>query len=821
MAGRVDKIRVLHVDDEPDFLSITKLQVERMDSSLELYQSTSIRDTLERIKEGFDCIVIDYKIGAMDSLKVTQRIKEASQTPIILYTGRGTEEVAETALSTGVDDYIRKDYDPEHYRILISKIHRLVERSRARRQIAASERKYRNLLENIRDPVFINDVNELLYVNQVGAEALGFSHPEELIGQVFTEFFSPRFREFVQEESVSILGGDSLPGVYEVEMAGAMDQVLQFEANLSLIEYEGQRAVLTIMRDIAERKAYEDRLSALHSYSEAIMAAESFDEIVDRTMSAISETLGHKVLHFIRVGERYFEIERVVGIDYTGEVKQDLDIGVLGRVYTSRRTQLVNDIEKDPDFWHEFAGGTLNVMSEIAVPIIHDDKVAYILEILDEKPHSFSEYDVKLLEIVGNYIETGLSRLEVRAREEKYRKNLEALHESAIQLSKALNISVVTETALGFIRDNFGYAESGIQIIEADPSEGEPSLQFSGIVDQAIHLGETQIVRNAVGSQGLGGVGSSGFISEIGIPVMVENSVYAVISAASMDADAFQVEERQIMETLAEHLASALMRFEYYQFQQQLQEQIVEMDKMKELDDLKNRFIITATHELRTPIAAIQGYIEFLQDQDVKQSTQEILEIVIRNIKRLGKLTNDLLDIQRIETGRLSLQVDSHDMTQVVHDIVMELMPTFEEKSQTVVTDLSSEPVITEIDRTRINQVLVNLMSNASKYSDEETEIFVSMDVNDREITVRIRDQGQGIVDEDKPRLFKPFPGIRNVRQVTGTGLGLSICKGIIDLHGGRIWAESEGRNNGSTFVFTIPHNSAPPSGDAIDGVSS
>ncbi len=222
----------------------------------------------------------------------------------------------------------------------------------------------------------------------------------------------------------------------------------------------------------------------------------------------------------------------------------------------------------------------------------------------------------------------------------------------------------------------------------------------------------------------------------------------------------------------------------------------------------------TATHEIRTPLASIQGYTEIIQmDQgNLSESQKRYFEVILHNVRRLSVLTEDLLDLQRLEEGKISIDLETVDVGLLIDDVRNEFGPLLGAKKQTI--EVNALDAMLSIDRLRIMQVLINLLSNASKFSPMGSVLMLEVYEEDESVIFSLTDQGIGIRGEDFEKLFNPFPGIHADRSYGGTGLGLSICKGIIDLHCGDIWVESEGLDAGSTFKFSIPlrHD--------IDGVS-
>lgn len=238
-----------------------------------------------------------------------------------------------------------------------------------------------------------------------------------------------------------------------------------------------------------------------------------------------------------------------------------------------------------------------------------------------------------------------------------------------------------------------------------------------------------------------------------------------------------------------------------------LYEERLRLEQLKEMDQLKTRFMNTATHEIRTPITSIRGYTELIEDKLRGRDDAELLEyfeVVQRNVKRLETLSDDLLDLQRLETNRLVLEFHECEPITMMRDLRSELYPLISANNHSLVINQEGS-IKMRCNKPRLIQVLVNLVNNAVKYSPAGSEITLDIRVDGDFIKFSVKDQGIGLSKEDHSKLFIPFPDInvRNVRH--GSGLGLSICKGIVELHGGKIWAESSGRGKGSTFHFTIP----------------
>ena len=228
-----------------------------------------------------------------------------------------------------------------------------------------------------------------------------------------------------------------------------------------------------------------------------------------------------------------------------------------------------------------------------------------------------------------------------------------------------------------------------------------------------------------------------------------------------------------------------------------------------ELDRMKDEFVSTVSHELRTPMTSIKGYTDLLASGKIGELSamqQKFINIIKSNADRLSALVNDILDVSRIDTGRVRLMPEFFDVSTVINDVITSLDRQIADKNLTVTQDLPSSLPPVFADANRVTQILVNLVGNAVKYTRQNDSIFISATVDGDFVQISVRDTGLGISKEDVRQVFNRF--FRAERDasslVDGTGLGLSIAKMFTELMGGKIWVESE-LGKGSTFSFTLP----------------
>jgi two-component system, OmpR family, sensor histidine kinase VicK len=267
-----------------------------------------------------------------------------------------------------------------------------------------------------------------------------------------------------------------------------------------------------------------------------------------------------------------------------------------------------------------------------------------------------------------------------------------------------------------------------------------------------------------------------------------------------------------------EHSNSSVGVYSAKSFFELLWNERLQYEKLKQVDEMKNEFINVAAHELRTPIQPILSLSQVLQSGTNDTKQQELLDIIIRNAKRLQRLTDDILDATKIESHSLNLKKERFNLIELISNIVQDVTSQIKKASGKLKLvfyksddDNDNQGIIIEADKARITQVFLNLLNNAIKFTEEGT---ISIDVKAAEenntddvIIVSVKDTGDGIDSEIMPKLFTKFASKRS----GGTGLGLYISKSIVEAHGGRIWAENnsdaavEKRTMGATFYFSLP----------------
>lgn len=233
-----------------------------------------------------------------------------------------------------------------------------------------------------------------------------------------------------------------------------------------------------------------------------------------------------------------------------------------------------------------------------------------------------------------------------------------------------------------------------------------------------------------------------------------------------------------------------------------------EASQRDQLDRMKDEFVLTASHELRSPLTSVQGFAELLMMERDKLTPKQVetVEIILDNCRHLVRLLNDLLDLARSDAGRLSIEPQPTDLAPLIDDVVRSLRARAAERGQTLTQEVQGDLPPVNVEPGRIRQILVNLLTNAHEYSPEGASIAVKARAVGAEVEIAVSDNGPGIPPAQLEHIFERF--VRGdaglTQRVGGTGLGLAISKSLVELHGGSIAAEST-VGAGSTFSFRLP----------------
>lgn len=275
--------------------------------------------------------------------------------------------------------------------------------------------------------------------------------------------------------------------------------------------------------------------------------------------------------------------------------------------------------------------------------------------------------------------------------------------------------------------------------------------------------------------------------SIIAVPLITRNQLIGVLEVINKRQNLFSSDDLELLQTLSAQAAVAIQN-----------------SRLFEQSDL----ISDLVHELRTPLSSI-GTIAYLLKQDNLSQPRklELIDTIQSETTRLNNMVTSFLDVVRMEAGMIQFELEVFDFNELLKDCLFMMLPAANDNNITVLYHIPDQPIKIEADKEKIKQVLINLISNAIKYNRKNGKIWIKYNIVKKQFEFHIKDNGIGIDEEEKQKLFSKFFRSKFVENnISGTGLGLSICKQIIDNHNGNIWMQSE-KSKGSIFSFSLPLN--------------
>ena len=505
-----------------------------------------------------------------------------------------------------------------------------------------------------------------------------------------------------------------------------------------------------------------------------------------------------------------------------------MNSGIVGRVARTGDVALVSDVSRDPDYVAVIA----ETRSQLSVPISREDRVIGVLTLQSPQLNGFDEEDlafvIRLADHAAIAIENarlyattqqGLLEIEERAR------RLAVINRISAMLGASLDLPALTRTIVTEMARVTGVDQCRLVLFDEEQGYGTIQAEYvptPGVADVHIPMAGNpayEALRDARRPLVIADVRSNPSLvimdslvkhlevkSMLLLPLVVQGQLVGLISLETMrERRTFSPAEVELCQTLANQAAIAVTNARLYA-------------DVKRANEAKSEFVSLVSHELKVPMTAIKGFAKLLaagRAGEINERQREFLSVIEDNVERMQTLVNDLLDHSQLEAGRMKLELRAVSLAEVVNDVVRVVRREMESRGQQLTVDISADLPPVWADRSRLTQVLTNLMSNAYKYTPYDGAIQVRAELWREEgemgeerpmVLCAVSDTGIGIAPEDQSRVFTSFfrSQHRLSKDVEGTGLGLSIARRIVELQGGRIWVESA-VGEGSTFYFTVP----------------
>lgn len=603
--------------------------------------------------------------------------------------------------------------------------------------------------------------------------------------------------------SVGMLSAQSYqPNVYSEDDL----QILSTLANQAAVAIqngrlfnETERLAQELERRVIERTAQLQReqqnTETLLRILTEVSSSLDLDRALNRTLALLNDAIGAEqgtimllnaednLLHY-RAGYGYLT-EKVTGEGRSFRLK--IGEGLAGWVVAQREPALIDDLTGDPR-WVRNSASSREHRSAIAMPLLVAEDVIGVLMVFHRRPNFFSPELLNLVKAIAGQVAVAINNAHlyelIRDQAERLGSMLRREQEDASR-SQAILEAVADGVLVTGANNRISFINrSAENILSLDSGRvlGQSLDVFGGLFGKSAGTW-MQTIRDWSESPG----------------AYQQGDTYA---------EQIDLENGRI---ILVHLAPVILQNDFLGTVSIFRDITHEV----EVDRLKSEFVATVSHELRTPMTSIRGYVDVLlmgAAGALNENQTHFLNIVKNNTERLNILVNDLLDVSRIESGRVTLSPQALDLREVAEDVIGDVLRRSQEENKPMALSLEAPKKLPRIygDAERVRQILGNLVDNAYHYTPENGTIIVDIHPlnGGHEVQVDVKDNGVGISLEDQERVFERFYRGEHplVLATPGTGLGLSIVKQIVDMHKGRIWMKSTGvPGEGSTFSFTLP----------------
>lgn len=632
---------------------------------------------------------------------------------------------------------------------------------------------------------------------------------------------------------VPLNAGDQVIGVMNVSSFDSAVVYSDEQLEIFSAIADQAAAILDKARLYREMGEHARQLTALNEVGSVITSTLDLqivlNLIMDKAVALLQAEAGSLVLVDQDTGELIFEVTAGPGsVDLAG-TRLSPGTGVVGAVVQNGKPVIIRDAQSDQR-WYRDLDDRFITHSIIAVPMVSRGHTIGVVELLNRRDGvPFDEDDERLLTAFATNAAISIENARLFTQTDQalatHVEELSMMQRIDRELNATLDYDQVMNLTLDWSLRTTG-ADVGLIAAVVETEDGLSGLRFlanrgypedlvstreegiwpleQGVVGQVMQTGRPELVEDVENDLNYVPL-VPGMVSQLTVPICWKDQIVGVIALESSQKGCLNDDALEFISRLADHAAIAIENARLF-------------EQVHRANEAKTEFISFVSHELKQPMTSIKGYTDLLIKGvagELTDAQNSFLETVRSNVERLNTLVSDLLDISRIEGGRIRLALMSVSIEEVIGEALRATQGQIEAKQQVLEMEIPADLAPVRGDRDRLVQILTNLVSNAYKYTPAEGRITIGAQRwsdgrgaagQDEFILCSIADTGIGIAPEDQERLFTKYfrADDPTVSGVPGTGLGLVITKSLVELHGGEIWVESE-VGQGSTFSFTIP----------------
>jgi PAS domain S-box-containing protein len=824
---------ILVVDDDPKILAL--LETLLVPWGIKVYTVNHPKYFWEILKVTKpDLLILDVEMPEVSGIELCQAIRndpDWSNLPILFLTVHTDTNIVNQVFTVGADDFVNKPIvGPE----LVTRIINRLERVRLLQRIQQHPEKdhtsmyWRAIFDA--EPECVKLVaadGTLLEMNPAGLTIIEADQAETVVGQNIYSLIAPEYREAFRELNEKVCQGNK--GTLEFEIITCRGNRRWMETHaVPLQQPDGTVVQLGITHNISKYKQAEAdirrisrTLKALSMCNQTLVRTQNESDLLQNICRIIVDVGSYRLAwvgyaennqakSITPVAQAGYENGYLNSLNLTWDIKEGRE--PTGIAISLGNTCIVQNILSDSNYLWQREANNRGFAALISLPLIAGNQQFGAISIYASELDAFDADEVKLLEELAADLAYGILAL----RQKQERENAE----NALQRTKEhLELRVAERTAeLITVNQNLqSELEERLRIQEALRNS---QALFAGIVniadDAIISIDSNQCITlfNS-GAEKIFGYENQEVLGKP-LDLLLPNRYTQahrkhVAEFHDSPSQARRMAERREIygkrkdgsEFPAEASISKLKLGEEIVYTVYLQD----ISDRKEIERIKDEFISVVSHELRTPLTSMHGSLGMLASGLIKSDSEQgkrLLQIATNSSERLVRLINDILDIERIESGSVKMEKQVCDVADLINQAVNVMQPLAEKARVTLsVTSLSMK---IWADSDRIVQALTNLLSNAVKFSKPDSTVWLDAKEQDEEVLFTVRDTGRGIPSDKLESIFERFQQVdaSDSRRQDGTGLGLAICKSIVQQHDGNIWVESI-LGEGSTFYFIIP----------------
>ena len=715
-------------------------------------------------------------------------------------------------------------------------------RKRIEAQLEESRKRLRELFDGASMAIFVEDMEgNILDVNRKAIELFGYER-EEFLNMNAIDVFTPqdagnvdRFREALKEE-----------GSFTHETKNRLKDgtLIDVEVNCQTIAVGDETLVQVFVRDMSEVKRKEseirgknEELNTLNEVSKVISRSLVLDEILNLSLEKMLEVTVFDAGAIYLYDERTqtLNLEAVLGLPTEiNEMIDSIPMGetLTGEIARDKKMILLDSLSEDSRSLTAKVGIEFN--SYVGLPILYGERLMGVVNLASYTRLSREEFKVDLLKGVTELIGIAVSNAHLYGSTQRNAKEMKVLYESGKSFMALTDKDQLASMVVEVASSVLGY--NACTLFGLDEESGELSILNTSCLNKE-KLGKENIKEYLDGVVGWVTANKAlcylpdvkkdpryqpGCLrrgSELAMPLLVGEKILGVIDFEREEINGFSPEGIRYLSLFANQVAWAMDNVKLF-------EEIKKAnDDLNRISELKTQFVSLVSHELRTPMTAIKGSLDIIHSGaagPIHEKQKMFISMARRNIDRLSDLINNILDLSRIEAGKIEFDFNEIDIQNPLNNVMLTLAGTADDMKVALESQLPSDIPTLYADEAKVEQVLTNLIANALKHTPSGGKVTVmackagGSDMNriaidedkpakfDRFVKVSVLDTGSGIPKDQLETIFDRYIQLRGKKGERGTGLGLTICRYLVEGHGGAIWAERSSER-GSVLSFLLP----------------